>query len=90
MRNRPTIARMTKAVALAFLALVISYLSTNMNISLTGEKAVLKYWNAFTDWITAGRDKAPADDVVLINVAHDKQLVDIADDFGIPIGNAHR
>jgi CHASE2 domain. len=88
MSNRPVILRVMKAVALAFLALVISYLSTNMNISLTGEKAVLKYWNAFTDWITAGRDKAPADDVVFINVAHDKQLVDITDDFGIPIGNA--
>lgn len=88
MRNRSIIVRMTKAVALAFMALVISYLCTNMNISLTGEKAVLKYWNAFADWITSSRDRTPADDVVLINVAHDKQLVDIADDFGIPIGNA--
>lgn len=88
MRYRPTIVRMTKAVAFAIIALAISYLSTNMNISLTGEKAVLKYWNAFTDWITAGRDKTSADDVVFINVAYDKQLVGIADEFGIPVGNA--
>lgn len=88
MRNRPIIARMTKSVVFAIIALAISYFSTNMNISLTGEKAVLKYWNAFIDWITAGRDKAPADDVVFINVAYDKQLVDITDDYGIPIGNA--
>lgn len=76
------------AIGLSVIALVISYFSTNMNISLTGEKAVLKYWNAFTDWITAGRDKAPTDDVVFINVAHDKQLVNITDEFGIPVGNA--
>ena len=88
MRYRPIIVRMTKAVAFAIIALAISYLSTNMNISLTGEKAVLKYWNAFTDWITAGRDKTSADDVVFINVAYDKQLVGIADEFGIPVGNA--
>lgn len=88
MKENKLIRRITLAFALAVGAVFISYLSTNMNISLTGEKAVLKYWNAFTDWITAGRDRAPADDVVFINVAHDKQLVDIADDFGIPIGNA--
>ena len=80
--------RLFQSIILGLSALVISYLSTNMNFSLTGEKTVLKYWNAFADWITAGRGKAPSDDVVFINVAHDKQLVDITDDFGIPNGNA--
>lgn len=88
MKANRIIRRILCALTLAVGAVILSYLSTNMNISLTGEKAVLKYWNAFTDWITAGRDRAPADDVVFINVAHDKQLVDITDDFGIPIGNA--
>lgn len=80
--------RLFLSIVLGLAALVISYLSTNMNISLTGEKAVLKYLNAFTDWITVGGDKVPSDDVVFINVAHDKQLVDIADEFRIPVGNA--
>lgn len=88
MKANKIIRRIVCALTLAVGAVILSYLSTNMNISLTGEKAVLKYWNAFTDWITAGRDRAPADVVVFINVAHDKQLVDITDDFGIPIGNA--
>lgn len=59
-----------------------------MNISLTGEKAVLEYLNAFIDWITVCRGKTPADNMVFINVPHDKQLVDVADDFDFPIGNA--
>ena len=80
--------RLFLSIILGLAALIISYLSTNLNISLTGEKAVLKYWNAFTDWFFAGRNKAPSDDVVFINVANDKQLVDVADEFGIPIGNA--
>ena len=88
MKANKIIRRIVCALTLAVGAVILSYLSTNMNISLTGEKAVLKYWNAFTDLITAGRDRAPADVVVFINVAHDKQLVDITDDFGIPIGNA--
>ena len=39
-------------------------------------------------WITPGRDKALDEDVVFINIANDKQLVDVADEFAIPIGNA--
>lgn len=87
-KNLNSIHLILKAISLSVIALIISYLSTNMNITLTGENVVLKYWNAFTDWISAGRDKMPSDDVILINVAHDKQLVDITDEFGIPIGNA--
>lgn len=87
--SKPNFIRLIlKSIALTLTALVISYVFTNLNITLTGEKAALKYWNAFTDWISSGRDNEPADDVVFINVAHDKQLVDITDEFGIPIGNA--
>lgn len=77
-----------RATLCALAALVISYFFTNINFSLSGEKPVLKYWCAFTDWLSSGREKAPSDDVVFINVANDKQLVDISDEFGIPLGNA--
>ena len=76
------------AALIAVIVMVLSYISTNANISITGEKSVLKYWCSFTDWITSGREKSPDEDVVFINVANDKQLVDVADEFGIPIGNA--
>lgn len=76
------------AALIAVIVMVLSYISTNANISITGEKSVLKYWCSFTDWITSDREKSPDEDVVFINVANDKQLVDVADEFGIPIGNA--
>lgn len=80
--------RVTLILLLAILALSLSYYSTNLNFSLSGEKPILKYWCAFTDWITSGKENAPADDVVFINVSNDKQLVDVSDQFGIPLGNA--
>lgn len=76
------------AVLLAIVALVISYMCTNLSFPISGEKLTLKYWNAFTDWVSSGKERLPSDDVVFINVANDKQLVEISDVFGIPIGNA--
>lgn len=75
------------SLLLALVALVISYVSTNLSFPLSGEKLTLKYWSAFTDWVSSNKERLPSDDVVFINVANDKQLVDISDEFGIPIGN---
>ena len=82
------IFRILLASTLAISALVLSYVSTNLNVSLSGEKTVLKYWRAVSDWVTSGREQETDDNVIFIDVAHDKQLVDIADEFGIPVGNA--
>lgn len=76
------------AICLSVFAIIISYCSTNANFSVSGEKTVLKYWHTVTEWVISGKDKPQADDVVFINVANDKELVDVADEFGIPIGNA--
>ena len=76
------------ALGIACAALVISYYCTNLNFVISGEKTTLKYWSAFSDWISPGKSKLSAEDVVFINVAHDKQLVDITDEFGILLGNA--
>ncbi|MBR3745198.1 MAG: CHASE2 domain-containing protein [Bacteroidales bacterium] len=75
------------AALIAIVALIISYTCTNMNYALSGEKATLKYWRIFTELISKSQEKLP-DDVVFINVDHDKQLVNITDEFGIPVGNA--
>lgn len=80
--------RVVWAFVLATFAIVLSYYSTNSNISLTGEKSVLTYWNAFTEWATSGSERPVPDDVVFINIEHDKQLVEITDDFGFPVGNS--
>lgn len=88
MTNQSIIRLFIKSVAISLMALVLSYWFTNLNISLTGEKTILKYWCAFTDWITSERSNSNEDDIVFINVAYDKQLVRIVDDLGIPVGNA--
>lgn len=76
------------AALIAFVALCISYICTNMNYAISGEKATLKYWQIFTELITGDPERVPDDDVVFINVDYDKQLVDLTDEFGIPVGNA--
>ena len=78
----------TITLGLSLIAMILSYLCTNMNVPISGEKSVLRYWCAFTDWVTSGKESDLSDDVVFINVANDKQLVDITDEFGIPTGNA--
>ena len=70
--------RIVKAILLAIVALVISYICTNLSFPISGEKLTLKYWSAFTDWISSGKVRLPSDDVVFINVANDKQLVDVS------------
>ena len=86
--KRKTLRTAGLAATLACIALIVSYLVTNLDISVTGEKAILKYWCAFTDWLTSGREKSQTDDVIFINVSYDKQLIAVSDEFGIPIGNA--
>lgn len=77
-----------RPVILAVIALTLSYYFTNINVSITGEKTVLKYWSSFFNWLTFGRETKIDDNTVFINVANDKQLVEVSDEFGIPIGNA--
>ena len=89
MKAESTIMRVIFAIIMAMCALFLSYVSTNLNVAVSGEKAILKYWRVFTDWIRSGGDElSPSNDVVFINVSNDKQLVDVSDAFGIPIGNA--
>ena len=76
------------ALVLALLALLVSYISTNLSVSISGEKEVLKYWNAISSIFSKKARNVVPDDVVFINVSSDRQLVDISDEFGIPIGNA--
>lgn len=82
------VRQLCSSALLALVVLIISYVSTNLSFPVSGEKLTLKYWNAFTDWMSYGKVAQLPNDVVFINVANDKQLVDVSDEFGIPIGNA--
>lgn len=77
------------AVLLAILMMAVSYVCTNQDEALSGEKEVLKYWNAITSFFSRKDKNDVPDDVLFINVSTDKQLVDLTDEeFNIPIGNA--
>lgn len=87
MTDKHRIPKILVAMLLATSALLLSYISTNLNVAVSGEKTVLKYWCALTDWLTSGREDEPVDDVVFINVSYDKELVERNDMFGLPVGN---
>ena len=76
------------ATLLSILAMAVSYFSTNLNVALSGERDVLKYWGLVTALFSSGSKNTVPDDVLFINVSSDRQLVDRTDEYGIPIGNA--
>ena len=76
------------AVGLAVAAMAISYFCTNLNYPLSGEKMVLRYWCTFTNRVTSEKEKDNPDNVVFINISHDKELVKVTDEYDIPVGES--
>lgn len=73
---------------LALLAMAVSYFCTNLNVAISGERDVLKYWNFIPALFSSNSRNVIPDDVLFINTSADKQLVDRTDEYGIPVGNA--
>ena len=80
--------KILSATLLALLAMAVSYFCTNLNVALSGERDVLKYWQFVVSLFSNNSKNQVPEDVLFINVSNDRQLVDRTDDFGIPIGNA--
>lgn len=85
------------AVLLALLAMLFSYVSTNITMTFFGERDTLKFWNAFKTFVIQKLENANIvkhsegyipDNVLFIDVSGDNQLIDIKDDYGIPVGNS--
>ncbi len=76
------------ACLLSILALGVSYVCTNLNVSVSGERDLLKWWNFVVIQLSGGPKNVIPDDVLFINVSMDKELVDIKDDLDMPMGNA--
>lgn len=76
------------AFVLALFTMAISYFCTNLNVVVSGERDVLKYWQFVVSLFSSNSRNQVPEDVLFINVSNDRQLVDRTDDFGIPIGNA--
>ena len=76
------------AILLALLAMAVSYFCTNLSVTISGEKGVLKYWSLITNLVSQNKKNIVPEDVLFVNVSSDKQLVDITDEIGRPVGNA--
>lgn len=76
------------SVLLSLLAMIISYISTNLDVSVSGERDILKYWSAIESLLSGNSLNEVPEDVLFINVSYDKQLVERSDEWGSPVGNA--
>ena len=72
---------------LALLAMAVSYFCTNLNVVVSGERDVLKYWQFVVSLFSNNSRNQVPEDALFINVSNDLQLVDRTDDFGDLIGN---
>lgn len=79
--NRVHIFACLQALALTYAC----YVAGNIPYSTGGEKQSLRWFDTIVTWAT-GKDRAMPADVLAINVSYDKALVDVADDFGLPLG----
>lgn len=76
------------AFLLSILALGESYVCTNLNVAVSGERDLLKWWNFAAMQLSGGHRSEIPEDVLFINVSMDRELVDIKDELEMPIGNA--
>ena len=76
------------AFLLSLLALCVSYVCTNLNVAVSGERDLLKWWNFVAMQLSGGPKNEIPEDVLFINVSMDRELVDIKDELEMPIGNA--
>ena len=72
------------SAVLSLLVLIIGYLLGNVPVPLPDEVEVLQDWDRVKTLFRWKGDSVP-DEVLLVNVAYDKQLVDFSKE-GIPVG----
>lgn len=70
----------------AIILLLLSYVLNNQSL-FTGEDLNQYAWLQFIKEKIGLSERTDYKDALFINVAYDKQLVDICDEFGMPIGN---
>lgn len=74
------------SVVIAVGFLIISYYITNLNIPISGEKAVLYKFELYRNYLFP-RDYSAPDSMLFVNVSYDKTSIEATDEFGIPIGH---
>ena len=67
--------------------IVFCYIINNVGVSIGGEAELIKNTNAITSGILGDNRKPIPDSVVFISISYDKQLIEVDDEDGFPIGN---
>ena len=75
------------ALAIAVGMLMLSYWVTNQRLAISGETSLMRNVELVRGWFKP-HNTPMADSVLLINVAYDTELVNVADAVGIPAGYA--
>lgn len=76
------------AIGVSMFIMLTNYFLCNTSVPLPNEISVLQGWDNIKRWLGTNRDSVP-DEVLLVNVAYDKELVDYAIDYGnytMPVG----
>ena len=82
MRKRKQII-WSAVIAIGFL--IISYCLTNLDLPLSGEKALLYKFELYRNYLYPA-DRSVPDSLLLVNVSYDKELVEATDEYGLPVG----
>jgi hypothetical protein len=69
----------------ALWVLFLCYLLGNTSYSLGDEESFVQYLNLVKEQVFPSHRPMPRN-VLIVNVAYDKQLVDVSDEYGIPLG----
>lgn len=69
-----------------FVLLMVCYLTDNIGYSLLSGPSVGQRIEQFREFTGLSKDVIP-DDVVFINIAYDRELVPVYDEYGLPKGN---
>ena len=70
----------------AFLFLFISYAITNIGVSFSGETEIIERSNYYLGGLLSKNQPIP-DSLIFVNVCYDKQLAEICDEDGFPLGH---
>ncbi len=70
----------------AILLLLVCYFADNLKYSILSEPSIGQRIEQFREFTGLSKDVIP-DDVVFINIAYDRELVPVYDEYGLPKGN---
>ena len=74
------------SVVIAIGFLIFSYCITNLDFSVSGEKALLYRFELVRNYLFP-RENTVNDSILLIDVSFDKTPVKATDEYGLPIGD---